>query len=355
MTRMADARPTLSRRGLMQVAGGAVAAAGMIGMGAGAGIASAAQKRIPFVFRKQETSYSCSAASSRMVLSGHGIHVAESDVRAALKVSPQGGLLNINYVAEGLNSFTGTTFHRVRQWKDKATYAAKLDADVRHNVDHGYGVILNVWYVNRGHNNSFYTKYGHYLAIMGYNETHYFIGDSANALNTPGFWAPKANVVGWNKDLRYVAGVNITRRASVYTSTTLPTLEEKAVGHQVQVLQHLLVHHKSASIKADGVFGAATAAGVKTFQSSKKLVADAIVGAKTWDGLLVRVAKDVPGTTAAADAVRAVQVSLNIHGASLAVDGVLGARTTAAVKAFQTRHKLASDGIVGPKTWAALV
>ena len=35
-------------------------------------------------------------------------------------------------------------------------------------------------------------------------------------------------------------------------------------------------------------------------------------------------------------------------------DGIFGSKTLAAVRAFQTDHKLAVDGIAGPKTWAAL-
>ena len=39
---------------------------------------------------------------------------------------------------------------------------------------------------------------------------------------------------------------------------------------------------------------------------------------------------------------------------ALVVDGMFGAKTEAAVRAFQRDHGLVPDGIVGPKTWAAL-
>lgn len=52
--------------------------------------------------------------------------------------------------------------------------------------------------------------------------------------------------------------------------------------------------------------------------------------------------------------VRKLQETLNVFGAGLAVDGIFGPKTEAAVRAFQKAHKLDVDGIVGPKTWEAL-
>jgi hypothetical protein len=54
--------------------------------------------------------------------------------------------------------------------------------------------------------------------------------------------------------------------------------------------------------------------------------------------------------------VRVLQSKLNSHGAKppLAVDGIFGPATEAAVREFQKTHGLAVDGIVGPSTWKAL-
>ena len=54
-------------------------------------------------------------------------------------------------------------------------------------------------------------------------------------------------------------------------------------------------------------------------------------------------------------AVRGAQSALNAHGSHLKVDGVFGSGTHGAVVAFQRAHKLAADGIVGAHTWGALV
>lgn len=49
------------------------------------------------------------------------------------------------------------------------------------------------------------------------------------------------------------------------------------------------------------------------------------------------------------DFVRSIQVRLQIE-----ADGIFGSMTEAAVRAFQRTQGLVDDGIVGPKTWAAL-
>ena len=72
-----------------------------------------------------------------------------------------------------------------------------------------------------------------------------------------------------------------------------------------------------------------------------------MLDAPGWEGEISRSSRDY---------VRWVQESLNhIDGTRLVVDGISGAMTRSAVRAFQSRRGLAADGVVGPQTEAALI
>ena len=53
--------------------------------------------------------------------------------------------------------------------------------------------------------------------------------------------------------------------------------------------------------------------------------------------------------------VRTLQDLLKAQGQSLAVDGIFGPLTDAAVRAVQQQKGVAVDGIVGPQTWGSLI
>lgn len=54
------------------------------------------------------------------------------------------------------------------------------------------------------------------------------------------------------------------------------------------------------------------------------------------------------------DEVASLQKQLNAAGYNLAVDGIYGAETAAAVRDYQSRNALAADGVVGPQTMNSL-
>jgi murein L,D-transpeptidase YcbB/YkuD len=123
----------------------------------------------------------------------------------------------------------------------------------------------------------------------------------------------------------------------------------------VRSLQDLL-RARNHPVAVDGIFGPLTEAAVKAFQQGNGLAADGIVGPQTWPKLVVQVQNGSTG-----DAVRGVQEVMKFHdqsggeGPPIHVDGIFGPQTEAWVRGFQTAVGTASDGIVGPITWRAMV
>jgi peptidoglycan hydrolase-like protein with peptidoglycan-binding domain len=107
------------------------------------------------------------------------------------------------------------------------------------------------------------------------------------------------------------------------------------------------------------MFGPATEAAVKAFETSKGMTADGIMNPQTWSALIIQVKKGSYG-----DAVRGVQEEFQFRagepGKGLKVDGIFGPQTDSTVRGFQHALSLdipsvVVDGIVGPVTWQALV
>lgn len=131
-----------------------------------------------------------------------------------------------------------------------------------------------------------------------------------------------------------------------------------------------------SAVSVDGSFGPATEKAVTAFQNLFGLTTDGLVGRATWNKLnevALAVANEIvdpniaPGQFTSTvregsrgTAVRAVQYYIRRLSAyysdipSVTVDGVFGAATTRAVKAWQARAGLTVDGVVGQLTWNSL-
>jgi peptidoglycan hydrolase-like protein with peptidoglycan-binding domain len=131
-----------------------------------------------------------------------------------------------------------------------------------------------------------------------------------------------------------------------------PVVRQGDSGERVFTLQYLLNARIGARLVLDGKFGPATRAAVRRFQARAGLLVDGEAGSQTWSHLIVQVQKGSTGS-----AVAGVQHSLRPpYGLRrLAVDGVFGPLTKAAVQLFQKEFKIGADGIVGPVTWFTLV
>jgi len=136
-----------------------------------------------------------------------------------------------------------------------------------------------------------------------------------------------------------------------------------------QAQERLNARGANPRLATDGIFGSLTEAAVIAFQRAHNLTPDGIIGPLTWNALFgntvippptVPVHPPYPGVVLmrgmSGPSIAQVQARLNVLGANprLATDGIFGPLTEAAVIAFQRANGLVPDGIVGVLTWNAL-
>lgn len=158
-------------------------------------------------------------------------------------------------------------------------------------------------------------------------------------------------------------------------------LRQGSSGQNVRLVQFWLkiarsVYSSLNNVTVDGVFGSATAAAVRRFQSYFGLTSDGVVGRTTWNKLYEvynDIANDLlsaslrpgeyPGVLrngSTGTAVRELQFYLYLLSAyessipSVSIDGSFGTATEAAVRAYQRFAGLTADGVVGRATWDSL-
>jgi len=145
-------------------------------------------------------------------------------------------------------------------------------------------------------------------------------------------------------------------------------------GSNVRLIQNYLNHIADVfpsipKVTVDGVYGPATERAVMEYQRLFHLTVDGIVGPTTWRSIVQQyhlLFEDVyPGValrvgSRGAD-VQTMQKYLNVIGTRypsiprLTEDGIFGNGTAAATREFQRIFGLASDGVIGPATWDAIV
>ncbi len=147
--------------------------------------------------------------------------------------------------------------------------------------------------------------------------------------------------------------------------TTTTTTKSAAVAN----LQELLIKRGFYNGEADGILGSQTRTAIIAAQKNYGLATDGIAGAQTIAALesgssTVSIAAQnrdlvTTNTTAASNSsnpdVLAVQQLLSRRGFyNGAIDGIKGARTSAAIIAAQKAYGLSADGVAGAQTIAAL-
>ena len=160
---------------------------------------------------------------------------------------------------------------------------------------------------------------------------------------------------------------------------TSSVLKQGDIGLAVNKMQaYLYLFQERGLIQTrnfqDGVYGPRTAAAVKEFQRYAGLSQDGIIGNNTWDAIVNKlrelgIVTNIPvasdrfflSSGATGIAVFKMQEYLNEIAAvnscmrPIPIDGMYGPRTVTAVQMFQYLYDLTIDGVIGSRTWDAIL
>lgn len=171
-----------------------------------------------------------------------------------------------------------------------------------------------------------------------------------------------------------------TASSEIYTAKNPNTLQSGDSGSKVTQLQNALKLLGFYTGGVDGKFGSGTKKAVMQFQRVNGLTVDGLAGTQTQKLLYAQVNSSISGGSSSSGSsssgtssgtsgftrtlrkgytgadVTAVQQKLKALGFySGSIDGVYGTGSIAAVKKFQQQNGLTADGLVGSRTYTALM
>ncbi len=203
-------------------------------------------------------------------------------------------------------------------------------------------------------------KYGYstVVAVRGFQ--------SKNSLQVDGIIGTKTNL--------YLYSDNAIKKSGGAGGTaTALRVSYASEGPAVTTIQTKLAGLKLYKGAIDGKYGYTTVKAVRSFQASKGLKVDGIVGPLTWDALVG--SATIPKPTTPKDPYAPVAIPknprvqygyegylvklaqqrlLDLGFKAGKADGKFGWSTYQAARAFQLKNNLKVDGIIGPATWKKL-
>lgn len=155
---------------------------------------------------------------------------------------------------------------------------------------------------------------------------------------------------------KYKAGLTVDGIWGAETYYATENVQKGDENNDVLIWQGLLYCLGYDPVALDGTFGNKTELATEALQIKKNLNGTGIADRYTWAKALgySRPTHKTLSTGSKGQEVKYMQRLLVNAGFPVETDGIYGAKTKAAVKAFQSANGLTADGICGAKTWAKL-